>query len=503
MKANASLAVVALTCGLVFALPLAGALSWGSDAAVGVGDLRSAGASPTYGQTWVGPWMKSSGWSGFEGDLKRMRDQGVTPVVMWYYWGDSISVDCVAHGCSGRTRGDWDAMAGEMARRANAIMGGKTFIVVLEPEFNKQGISDWETFDGYLESQAWSIRGKAPSAKVAVGFGYWGGFDKFDRAVAASHYTGFQLLYGSTRNSAYEAERSVDKIVSVGKDLKARFGKPVLMFDFGVATYGGWEGVQERALRNVAARSGDIEAAGVFAIIWRYTRDNTYSSGYFGAAESTWGVKYANGANKPGFDDLAALVKGRSGAAAPTTSTTAPAPSATTAPPSAFTSVKGNAWWVQANVAGGPRSVTVSVDGKTPVALAFQPWGAWAKSVAAPTGSIVTLKATYADGTSASASYRWPGAVPVTPSAAAPATSASFTASFWDIKGNEWWVQTQASGSTPIASVSVRVDGGAWVPVTKHSWGYGVSVHAPPGSQVQFRATATDGASALSAVKTW
>src|SRR5687767_10304630 len=172
--ANASLVAAILAVGLVFALPVAESLSWGTDAQAGVWDLKSAGAAPTYGQTWVGLWTKQPyGWDAFEKEMRSMRDAGITPVVMWYYWGDSITINCVKYGCDGRSKSDWDAMAGEMARRGNAIMGSRTWLVVMEPEFNKGGISDWETFDGYLESQAWNVRGKAPSAKIVVGFGSW------------------------------------------------------------------------------------------------------------------------------------------------------------------------------------------------------------------------------------------------------------------------------------------------------------------------------------------
>lgn len=490
-NANASLVATLLVGGLVFALPLAGALSWGTDAQVGVWDLKSAGAAPTYGQTWVGLWTKSSGWTAFESELRSMRDAGITPVVMWYYWGDSISVSCVQYGCAGRTKADWDWMAGEMARRGNAVMGSRTWLVVLEPEFNKNGISTWDTFDGYLASQAWSIRGKAPSAKIVTGFGSWGGWDGFDRAVGASHYTGFQTLYGSTRNSAYEAENVAAHLVDVGSTLKQRFGKPVLVFDLGIATYGGWEGVQERALKGVAAKRSELEGAGIFAIVWRYVRDNDYSSGYFGPAESTWGVKYASGGAKPAFDDLVALVKGGT--------VSAPGVTTSTAPAGAFSDVKGNEWWVQTKVAGSPRSVAARVDGGSWVALSWQSWGAWAVSTHAPTGSTVELRATYGDGTAASASYRWPDAVPT----AGTATGSGFTASFWDVKGNAWWVQGNVEGSKPIATVSARVNGGAWVALTKYDWGWGKSIHAPAGSRVELQATATTGETARSTTYTW
>ena len=488
--ANASLAAAVLAVGLVFALPLAGALSWGTDAQRGIHDLKSAGASPTYGQTWVGLWTKGN-WGSFETELRTMRDAGVTPVIMWYYWGDSISQSCVKYGCSGRTKGDWDWMAGELARRAHAIMGSREYLIVLEPEFHKNGITGWETFDQYLEAQAWSIRSKAPSAKLVVGFGHWGGWDAFDRAVGASHYVGFQLLRGSTRDTSAQGENAAGDIVRIGKDLKSRWGKSVLMYDLGIATYGGWEGVQERALKNIAARKAEIEAAGVFAIVWRYVHDNDYSSGYYGAAESSWGVISKSGWKKPAYDDLVALVKGGS-TSTPATGTTATAPAT-----GAFSDVKGNSWWIQAKVAGSPRSVEARVNGGPWAGMAWHSWGAWAVSKHAPTGSVVELKATYGDGSTKTAAYKWPDATP------ADATATAFTASFRGVTGNTWWVQTSASGNMPIASVAARVNGGAWVTLTKYDWGWAKSVHAPSGSRVEFQATATSGETARSTTYTW
>lgn len=496
-NANASLVAVLVTCGLVFALPLAGALSWGTDARAGVWDLKSAGASPAYGQTWVGLWTKEPyGWDAFEKELRAMRDAGITPVVMWYYWGDSISQNCVKYGCSGRSKADWDSMAGELARRANAIMGSRTYYVVLEPEFNKAGIEGWETFDAYLESQAWNIRGKSPSAKIVVGFGHWGGWDAFDRAVGASHHVGFQILRGSTRDSSADAVDAAGDLISIGKTLKTRWGKSVLVYDLGIATYGGWEGVQERALQNIAARKAEIESAGIFGIVWRYVFDNDYSSGYYGAAESSWGVKDRWGNPKPAFNDLVSLVKGGSTSSG---STSSGSTGTTTAPAGAFSGVSGNEWWVQAKVSGSPRSVEARVNGGSWASMSWQSWGAWAVSMRAPTGSTVELKATYGDGTTATAAYRWPDATPTS----GGTTTSSFTATFWGVKGNAWWVQTSASGTKPLASVAVRVDGGSWVTLTKYDWGYAKSVKAPAGSRVEFQATATTGETARSSTYTW
>lgn len=488
---------VLLAFGTMLATPLAQALPVGVDAS-SVDDMSNAGAKPAYGQLWVGIWTKKTGgWSSFEDNLRSLRDQGVTPVVMWYYWGDSISVNAVKYGKDSRSKGDWDWMAKEMARRGNAVMGGKEWIVVMEPEFNKFGIQHWDTFDGYLADQAWSIRAAAPSAKIVTGFGHWGSWDLFDRAMGASHYSGFQWMRASTRDSSSSAEASADKMLEITRSLKSKFGKPVFMFDLAIGTYGGWEGVQERALQRIVAKLGDLEAAGMKGLVWRYVHDNSHSSGYYGAAESSWGVKYTWGGKKPAYDELVSLLRsGASTSASTTTTTTSVSVSTTTSSATAFTNVKGNNWWIQANVADNPTSVSARVNGGPSIAMSKQWWGAHTVSTHAPTGSTVELVAKYADGRTVTAAYKWPDATPVASSSSATAApSGSFDAQFANVKGNEWWVQADVKGNEPISKVEVRVNGGSWVTLTKQWWGaYAVSTRAPAGSWVEVRATSTSGA---------
>lgn len=482
----------------MLALPLAGALSVGVDAS-SVGDMKNAGASPAYGQVWVGTWTKSSGgWSTFESSLRTLRDQGVTPVVMWYYWGDSISVDAVKYGKDGRSKGDWDWMASELARRANSVMGGREFIVVLEPEFNKAGVSSWETFDGYLADQAWKIRGIAPSAKIVTGFGHWGGWDIFDRAMGASHYAGFQLLRGSTRDSSSQGENVVDDMLRITKSLKSKFGKSVFMYDLAIATYGGWEGVQERGLQRVIGKLGELESAGMKGLVWRYVYDNSYSSGYYGPAESSWGVKYSWGAKKPAFDELVTLIKngGSSSGSSGGDSAPAPAPAPSSGGTSSetFRNVKGNAWWIQTDVSGSPTWVAARVNGGSWVTLPKAWWGSYAASVPAPSGSTVELIAKFGDGSERTAAFAWPSATPVSGSGGGSSSGGAFDASFANVKGNEWWIQADINANEPIQKVDARVNGGAWKPLDKKWWGsYATSMHAPGGSNVEIRATGASG----------
>jgi len=177
-----------------------------------------------------------------------------------------------------------------------------------------------------------------------------------------------------------------------------------------------------------------------------------------------------------------------------------------------FTGVRGNEWWVQANVAatgGTLAGVDARVYGAAWSAwqpLAHQSWGGWAASFHVPQGSLVQLRATASSGAAAtSGCYQWipasntdapqtacPGGSPPTPPPPPPPPSSPPV--FYDhLVGNEWWIQAQAHSKSPIAGVDARVDGGTWVAMTLHDYGWAVSTRAPSGSHVQLRARFPDG----------
>jgi hypothetical protein len=55
-----------------------------------------------------------------------------------------------------------------------------------------------------------------------------------------------------------------------------------------------------------------------------------------------------------------------------------------------------------------------------------------------------------------------------------------------------------------VKPVDARVNGGPWVSMKHESYGdWTVSLHAPAGSKVEFRATGASGATAISQAYTW
>lgn len=340
--------------------------------------------SPHYAMFWAGPWNERSGWDYLGSIAARLADQGVTPVVQWYYWGGDISPSCVEHGCRGsgawKSRAAWAADAGHLADALHAGLQGRGGVVVLETEFNKKGVGAWEPFDGYLVEHARIFRERAPELRLALGFGNWepGDWGRFDRAMAAMDLAGFQTMRASTRDTPRSYARAADAIGAAALELRGLFGKPVLLHDLALSSYGGpeWEGRQERVVRALFARLGDLHAAGLEGVIYRALRDDplAQASEYYGAAERHMGLLDAEGGWKPATGDWLAGLRAALDGGAP-----APGGTAATSATAAF-QPRGNDPWVEAQVlrpaasaAGGPW-----------VALPRTSWGTGAKASTRP-----------------------------------------------------------------------------------------------------------------------
>ncbi|MES2153963.1 MAG: hypothetical protein V4510_02415 [bacterium] len=88
----------------------------------------------------------------------------------------------------------------------------------------------------------------------------------------------------------------------------------------------------------------------------------------------------------------------------------------------------------------------------------------------------------------------------------APPPSGFFNATFTIKAPNAWWQELTVTPQTPrtITQAQVRVSGGAWLPMSKSSWGaWTSSYHTVAGTKVEFLATSSDGAQSQSQPFTW
>jgi hypothetical protein len=136
-----------------------------------------------------------------------------------------------------------------------------------------------------------------------------------------------------------------------------------------------------------------------------------------------------------------------------------------------FTGVRGNEWWVQANVAtNGPPVVKVDVTtdaGATWRPLAKQSWGptAWAASYRIVQGTVLQLRATASDGqTDLSSCRQWipppntDAAIVACGSSPPPPPPDGLDAVWSNVKGNNYWVEATVKSNGPIYGMFLVMD---------------------------------------------
>lgn len=185
-----------------------------------------------------------------------------------------------------------------------------------------------------------------------------------------------------------------------------------------------------------------------------------------------------------------------------------------------FTGVRGNNWWVQASVSATATVARVEAraDGGTWHLLERMGASAFGVSFFIANDAIVELRAVSTSGDVAlSGRYRWPSAVLVADAPAAPPPASSpapapaptpatgaLQVSVDDLRGNNWWIEAWLSAAQPLTAAEVRVDGGAWRPLSPTSWGPFVGgIHVPDRSVVELRATAAGGAQGTTVPYRW
>lgn len=283
-----------------------------------VGKAESQGLPVAYGGFWAGPWNQKYGWDDADQSLREARKRGVVPVVNWWYWGDDISPQAVESGVEDRyhhvrkDRAGWTRMSGQLADRIEKAMGGREAIVVLETEFNKNGIEGYAPFDDALVEQIRIFHAR-PGIKVVLGFGNWGrtSWGRFGKAIAESDLLGIQLLQSSVRDAATYA-KAPETLVSAARFIRSQFHKPSMIVDLALSSYGShYEETQAAVMGELFRRLPELKVAGVEGLMWRAVSDDPKfdTANYHGEAERHWGLLRADGSPKPAFEAFTSGVR--------------------------------------------------------------------------------------------------------------------------------------------------------------------------------------------------
>lgn len=245
------------------------------------------------------------------GQLRALADAGTVPVLVHYFFGDAISRERVIR--EGRA---WRSSLERLAALVRAV--DRPVLVILEPEFNDEPapgetpITSWPGFAEELRRAVRLLRRVAPRAAVGTCAGDFGtqNLDAVLGPVAAElDFLAFQEMRAST---APEALRPgyLDvggSAVAFARYLRERFRRPLLLAYVAISTHGGWEGVQAQVLRNLARAAPALRREGVFGLVYFQLRDDPAHEGYFGPAETHFGLVTAKGREKPALQAFRAL----------------------------------------------------------------------------------------------------------------------------------------------------------------------------------------------------
>lgn len=322
-----------------------------------VASVQSAGADLTYGSFWIGQWVNTYGWGGFRSALDKAIANNVTPVIQWYYWGDAISDSCYTTGCGSKNKTEWDSLAATLRNEIAAKMQGRKAIVVLETEWHKNGMDNESTFDGWLRNQMDILRADTTEdIDVALGWGHWASttaYTTFSQAGSYADMNSTMILFSCVRETRAKYTGAVDEVTADANELKTRYGKPVIVSDFGLSTYSGsssgdpaystasapkdcidsdnYETLQEAEFAEVFADKTAMAAAGITAFVFRAYNDDwdrDPNGDYHRIAERWFGIVRDTDSDpiryKASYDDVINGIKDESGGSSPDPGTPPP-----------------------------------------------------------------------------------------------------------------------------------------------------------------------------------
>ncbi|MHB1261972.1 MAG: hypothetical protein ACYC2H_09690 [Thermoplasmatota archaeon] len=305
-------------------LPAATGMRFGIDAN-SIDRFAEQAGTPDYATVWVGKWNLDYGWRDTTAALQSIQAQGATPAIHFYYWGDDMSRACLWEGCNGKNQQGWQMLAQDLATHLNSDLQGTPVLIILESEFNKDGVHLDEGLDQMLAEKAMYLKASYPTAQVVLGLGNWypSAWATWDRAAAASDYVGLQALAGSTHESPDEVVELADATLEGVRTVRSLFGKPVIVQDVAISSYPEPDHLetQAEAVARFAQSLPQLRQEGVEAVLYRAYLDapNMNLANHYAEAERHWGLAWHDtGELKPaGATWLAAIVKAREPPPAP------------------------------------------------------------------------------------------------------------------------------------------------------------------------------------------
>jgi hypothetical protein len=233
--------------------------------------------------------------------------RGYTPIFIFYWFGDNISPKYVT-----KNKKNYLKTVKRFSKFLKSIKGKK--IIILNPEFNENNISKYENFDFLQAESILEIKKTVKNTKIGICFGDFGNYKKIwdksswdydtkniDYSARVSDFIAFQEMRGITKNSKEEISDTPERALAFSVYLHKKYNKPTFLAYLAISSY-----KANILQKNIIKRFNKLlpvfkESADLIGINYFNYIDNPIHKGYFGIAEKYWGLKTADGKEKPSF----------------------------------------------------------------------------------------------------------------------------------------------------------------------------------------------------------
>lgn len=244
--------------------------------------------------------------------VNAMIQKGYTPVFIFYYFADDISPSFVK-----KHKNRYFYALQRFIHYLQKIKGKK--IVVLNPEYNENGMSSSKDFDLVNVTSIIKIKNSVKNVFVGPCVGDFGEYTKvWDQhnwdAFAPSLYfsakvadfIAFQEMRALTRNTKKEILLIPKRILALTTYLWKKYHKPTLLAYLAISSYKA-PSIQTQVLQELKSYLPILKELDFLGFGWFNYIDNPDHTGYFGTAEKYWGLKTYDGKNKESLKVFATI----------------------------------------------------------------------------------------------------------------------------------------------------------------------------------------------------
>ncbi|MEO0225264.1 MAG: hypothetical protein ABIL76_09275, partial [candidate division WOR-3 bacterium] len=252
----------------------------------------------------TGGWLKRS-------DVLKVAQDGYIPLIAFWWFGDSITPDYVNSNMS-----NWMTAIDNLSKIID-IGNDYEVWILLEPEFNKGGVENWDGWNDALITAIDRFKSNMKNGtrlKIGVSVGDWGLYpetyhlqDCLSRAAEHCDYIAFHTMRGSTKDDHQwdDIDNPVPEVITYSRELarylSRTFNRPIFLAYFSISSYGGWEDKQATVVGQMFDYRAEFMSYGMLGIGYFNYFDDPQHGGYYGAAEPYMGLVYSNLSKKPAW----------------------------------------------------------------------------------------------------------------------------------------------------------------------------------------------------------